>query len=184
MRTSILPLAVTVSLLAGCSADAPRRPERSAERDLTRRSLEPAPVEVASAIELARPEPKPPVRERDAVAPRPKPAPQPAERVEAAAAENVVVVPKAPIAILTPPAPEVSAAAGSDRELSPGETVTMIPASSGSSIAPDDSEPTWSGESVGTIGFGGGDTCRPRGGVRGIGVAGRFPGSVRAHHLR
>jgi hypothetical protein len=52
----------------------------------------------------------------------------------------------------------------------------VIPASAGSST-PVEAEDSWSGPrpARGILVGGGGGRCRPRGGVRGIGIAGRIP---------
>jgi hypothetical protein len=81
------------------------------------------------------------------------------------------------------PAPVEMEAEGG-RELAPGETVTIIPVSSGPTVEADGDD-SWlpSERPRGMIGRGGG-TCRPRGGVRGIGIAGRIPVGVPARRLR
>lgn len=74
--------------------------------------------------------------------------------------------------------------AGAGRELAPGKTVTVIPAASGPSIEADEDD-SWlpSEHPRGIIGAGGG-TCRPRGGVRGVGIAGRIPVGIPIRRLR
>lgn len=74
--------------------------------------------------------------------------------------------------------------AGAGRELAPGKTVTVIPATSGPSLEAD-ADDSWlpSERPRGIIGAGGG-TCRPRGGVRGVGIAGRFPVGIPTGRLR
>ena len=201
MRTnSLLPL-FTAALLTGCGPEAPRPPEQETalrnvasvtlpDRDLTLQPAAAPAVEVASPAELSRPAPEPrrsrqprvlskpaprPDRKRAAeVSPGPEPAPVPSplEAVaEAVVAEAIVAE-----------APAEDAAEGAGRELAPGRTVTVIPASSGPSLTPE--EPSWDrGEGGRGIMVGGGGRCRPRGG-RGIGIAARIPNGVPGLRLR
>ncbi len=109
------------------------------ERDLTLGSAAPPAVEVASAVELGRPEP-PTIRPTPRRRSSPKPAPAPSEappEPQAAPSPEPVAVPVALAAAELPPAAEATPAAAG-RELLPGQTVTMIPASSGPSNGGDD----------------------------------------------
>jgi pyruvate dehydrogenase E2 component (dihydrolipoamide acetyltransferase) len=186
MRAAILPLAFTAAVLAGCGSDSPQRANQETasrgvegaalpERDLTLQTPVAPAVEVASPVELSRvaPEPKPAQRAR--VAPKPAPAPAPDPVPEAAPAAQAPV-PDSTVAV---------ADVGDGRELAPGKTVTIIPASSGPSFSPED--PSWAPagpvRSIGG-GEGRGGRCRPRGGVRGIGIAGRIPSGVPGLRLR
>jgi hypothetical protein len=192
---SILPLALTTALLAGCAADSSRRSNqetasRGAERaelpdrDLTLRTPATPAVEIASPVELSRALPEPPRARRPKISPKPVPAPTPDRPPEASPDAEAAV----PASTLAEPAPVDDATAGAGRELAPGKTVTVIPASSGpSSSSPED--PSWAPEGPGRsviIGGGGGrgGKCRPRGGVRGIGIAGRIPIGVPGRRLR
>ena len=190
---ALFPLAIAAAA-GGCGSDVPMVPEESGtrgaaapERDLTLQAPAAAVVEVASPVELSRPAPeskspaaRPPAR------PKPAPVPLPEPEPEAALVAEVepVVLPTAAIAeAAVEPVPEEQPAADG-RELAPGKTVTVIPASNGPLIEADGDD-SWlpSERARGIIGAGGG-TCRPRGGVRGIGIAGRIPVGIPARRLR
>jgi hypothetical protein len=191
--TNTFPLACTVALLAACAAEAPRSlpgetassgaaadaPTNTPSRDLTLQLPAAPALEVASPVELSRPDPKPTPAPRPKVSRRPAPAPAPAPKpvAEVSPSPAVVPIPSLPVTeVGAQPVEEESAAAGSGRELAPGKTVTVIPASAGSST-PLEAEDSWSesGPARGILVGGGGGRCRPRGGVRGIGIAGRIP---------
>jgi hypothetical protein len=164
---------VVLGGLSGCGSD--RRVEsaqmRPPARDLTQ-PAEPAAVTVASPVELARARPrsssfhpnrvshKRTLVRRTPPALRAAPTPQPV----------VTAVPAVMKPISGPVAPAAEPERGIGHELAPGETVRIIPASSGPS--------TEAGEGIGDlerpagggifIGGGHGGTCRPRGGVRGF----------------
>ena len=183
---SLLPLAFTAALVTACRSEVATvggRVETAAlppavpERDLTLPAPAPPSVAVASPVELSRvrptatPAPAPAPRPRREPMPIPAPQPQPVAQ---------------PLPVAEPvvhPAP-VEMEAESGRELAPGETVTIIPVSSGPTVEADEDD-SWlpSERPRGMIGRGGG-TCRPRGGVRGIGIAGRIPVGVPARRLR
>jgi hypothetical protein len=187
---STLALALSAAVLAGCAVESPEASNqetasRAAEaiglsdRDLTLQAhATPAPA-IASPVELSRPilEPNPAPRPRPKVSPKrtPAPAPDPVPYV-LPATHAVVSVPTAAAQVLPESVPVEEVAVGVGRELAPGKTVTIIPAASGSSASPE--EPTWvpsgPGRSVIVGGGSGGGTCRPRGGVRGVGIAGRI----------
>ncbi len=187
-QVPLLPLAIAALMLAACGAESrsPRETATSvtdpaaAERDLTLRSPATPVVEIASPVELSQPTP-PPRPARRAVSRQPaKPVPPPLP-VQTAVREP----PTPPTAVVTAaPLPVEEEAAGAARELAPGKTVTAIPVSSGTSYAPEADE-SWlpSGPARGIV-VGGGDTCRRRGGVRGIGIAGRIPAGIPRHRLR
>lgn len=185
---SLLPLAFTAALVAGCRSEVATvggRGETAAlppavpERDLTLPAPAPRSVDVASPVELSRVRPTatPAPAPRPRREPRPIPAPEPqpvAQPLPVAEPEAGPVVHPAPV--------EVEAEGG--RELAPGETVTIIPVSSGPTVEADEDDSWLPAERPrGMIGRGGG-TCRPRGGVRGIGIAGRIPVGVPARRLR
>ena len=191
---SVLPLAFTAILLAACGSEAPSVPEREEtgsrpvappERDLTLRSPAAPVVEVASAVELSRPEPpSPPVRAARPRA-RPKPAPEPAPAP--APVPDPAPVPEPPTAPVIVPveAPEPEAQAGGGRELAPGKTVTIVPVSSGPAVEADAEDGWLPSERPRSIIGGSGGTCRrPSGGVRGIGIAGRIPVGIPTRRLR
>ncbi|CAN5751174.1 hypothetical protein BH24GEM1_BH24GEM1_26610 [soil metagenome] len=192
---SLLPL-LTVAALAGCATESPQPSSHETafrgvgaadlDRDLTLQAGAMPAVEVASPVELSRPAPEAPRRastsRKPVAAPAPAPVPEapPAELPAPAFSEAVAVV-------TTEEALGEEVALGAGQELAPGKTVTVIPASSGPSSAP--VEPSWvpTGPSRSVIiegGGGGGGKCRPRGGARGIGIAGRIPHGVPALPLR
>ena len=199
---SLLPLAVAAVVLAGCAAESPSNRETATsragesiptERDLTLRSPATPVVAVASPVELSRPAPKVlPARQvlparriesRRPAKPAAVPAPvrDPVPAVEAPAPTPALAVTE--VAAEAAPVEEV-AAVGAGRELAPGKTVTVLPASSGPSYAPE-ADDSWLPEGPARgIMVGGGGTCRRRGGARGIGIAGRIPIGVPRHRLR
>jgi hypothetical protein len=198
---SILPRWVTAAVLLGCATESPRSSNQETayrgaegaalpERDLTLQTPATPAVEVASPVELSRAVPEPRPARRPRISPKPAPAPTPDPIPEASAnAQAAAPVPTVAIAeVLAEPAPGEDVALGVGRELPPGKTVTVIPASSGPSSAPSE-DPSWAptepGRSV-IIGGGRGDggRCRPRGGVRGIGIGGRIPIGVPGRRLR
>lgn len=191
--TNTFPLACTVALLAACAAEAPRSlpgetassgaaaaPTKDPTRDLTLQLPAAPALEVASPVELSRPSPKPTPAPRPKASPRPARAPAVAPKPVAEVsppASAVVPIPSLPVTeVGAQPVEEESAAVGSGRELAPGKTVTVIPVSAGSST-PLEAEDSWSESrpARGILVGGGGGRCRPRGGVRGIGIAGRIP---------
>jgi hypothetical protein len=195
---SILSLALTAAGLAGCAPDSPRtsnqetavgtaQRDKLPARDLTLRTPATPAIEVASPVELSRALPQPRSTRRPRISPKPAPAPAPDPVPEASPAAEAAVPAPTMEMVRAEPAPEEDATAGAGRELAPGKTVTVIPASSGPSYSPE--EPSWGppgpGRSV-IIGGGGGrgGKCRPRGGVRGIGIAGRIPIGVPGGRLR
>ena len=187
---SLLPLAFTAALVTACRSEvgtAGGRLETAAlppavpERDLTLPAPAPPSVDVASPVELSRVPPTAAPAPEPAPRPRPEPRPVPAPEPQPIAQPLPVAPPEA--APVVHPAPVGTEAEGG-RELAPGETGTIIPVSTGPAVeaAVDD---FWlpSERPRGMIGRGGG-TCRPRGGVRGIGIAGRIPVGVPARRLR
>ena len=193
MRASLLPLAITAALAAACGSEVPSLPEQeetatgapapSPDRDLTLRTAPPAAatVEVASPVELTRPEPRPARAPRSRPAPRPAPAADPEPEAQPGQAPLALSAP-AVVPIQVEPAPDEPAAGG--RELAPGKTVTIIPASSGPSLEADEDDSWLPSERPRGIVGGSGGTCRPRGGVRGIGIAGRIPVGIPSRRVR
>ncbi|HEU5041548.1 MAG TPA: hypothetical protein VFT84_12035 [Gemmatimonadales bacterium] len=149
-------MALSFGLAAGCGPGGTAGVDRSAqplERDLTLRTSAPVAVEVASAVELGRPEVPKAKTPRRRSTPRPAPAPSEAPpRPEAAPApEPVAVETPAPVTVaaidMTAP---VETPVGDDRELAPGETITIVPVSSdpGSGGGGDIALPTEPGRGV------------------------------------
>jgi hypothetical protein len=196
MRTvSILPLAFTAAVMAGCVAETHQTSNQETasravegtdlpDRDLTLQASGTPAVEFASPVELSRPVPEPARRRKVSPTPAPAPVPEPVPEASPAAAAAVPVSSAAVAEVLAAPTPVEAAGVGVGRELAPGRTVTVIPASTGPSSSPE--EPSWApaaGRGM-IIEGGGGDRCRPRGGVRGVGIAGGIPIGVRGRRLR
>jgi hypothetical protein len=168
MRTIfLLPLTALMAVAAGCGSEARERAARSApERDLTL-VTQAAQVEIASPVEMQhlriQHRTVRPSQWAARVAPARRPSPLEPKLGLAAVA--------APLAAPEPVAqPATTASTINDRELLPGKTVTVIPASSGPSAGSDrtDELPAARGR---TIVAGGGGTCRGRGRGPGIGIA-------------
>jgi hypothetical protein len=165
MRTILLlPLLALVAVVAGCGSDIKEQASGSVpQRDLTLLSQTPE-VKITSPVEMQRPQ----VQYRTfrtsrlARAPRSRPA-------EHKLGPADVWTPSLVPAASQPVAQPVSTAAtpANDRELLPGKTVTLIPASSGASTGPDrtDDIPSARGRTPGTHR---GGRC---GGGRGPGIA-------------
>ncbi|MEO7476662.1 MAG: hypothetical protein ABIY46_15150 [Gemmatimonadales bacterium] len=181
----ILPLALAALAAAACgpSSDGTEQAAaRASERDLTLSSAEAPGLEIASPVELARRPIQPAAESR--------PSPKPATRSRAAARPRAIestTTAEAPVPVVAPtPAPGRTESAvpatpaswpPNPNELAPGESVTILPASSGPS-----SEPSWTDELPAdgrrgiAIGAGpNGGNCPPRGAggrPRGIGGGG------------
>lgn len=195
---SILSLAIAAAALAGCAAESPRTSNQETasvgtarsglpQRDLTLQTPERPALDVASPVELSRAAPEPKLARRARHSPKPAPVPAPMSVAAPAALAAVPVPAVAVVQVRAEAAREEEDAVGVGRELPPGKTVTVIPASNGPSSSPDD--PSWDpgGPGRGMIiegGGGSGGRCRPRGGVRGIGIAGRIPIGVPGRRLR
>ena len=164
----LLPLAVLA--LAGCGTEEAKQTASLPARNLALPEQAPE-VEVASALELGRPEAPQAPRQTRRSARRSQPlAPRATPAAPAATSPEPTAVTAVPAIYVPTPTASVPA---SDRELPPGKTVTIIPASTGPSPSTGDA-----GEHTGDTGhtmiIRGGDTCRKR--PRGIGIA-----SVPAH---
>jgi hypothetical protein len=172
ISTLLAPI-VAVGLVAGCGSEG--REQRTAtvpKRDLTR-ATSAQHVEVATPIELQQTRTPPRTTGLSHQAPRhsrpvrTKPVP-----VKLAATSTPVM---APVAVADPNSRFAGAVSETvnDRELAPGKTVTIIPASTGTSGGGgsgwDDDFPP--GREIPMGGSGG--RCPPRGPSPGIGIAGR-----------
>jgi hypothetical protein len=150
--TILLPLTALVAVAAGCESEGREQAAGSVpQRDLTL-VTHPARVEIASSVEMQQPK-------RTA---RPARAPRSSPR------EAKVVVIAAPETVTQPTSTAPTLA--NDRELLPGETVTLIPASNGPTTGPDEANdlPAARGR---TMGGRGGGRCRGGGRGPGIGIA-------------
>jgi hypothetical protein len=167
----VFPFALAAVALAGCRS-VPEGTEQAAlrvpERDLTLQQLPAAEKAVISPVELPRTPPESKAH-RPRRVPRPEPVtvPDGPPREAAPSAEAA-----APVAEAAVEEPRIADPPADPRELAPGQTVTVIPASSGPSVAADrtDDTPSAAGRAI-MVGRSHGGTCRPRGGVRGIGLA-------------
>jgi hypothetical protein len=164
----LLPLALAAVAAGGCRT-ASEETEQAAlgvpRRDLTLEQTPAPQVEIASPVELGRVPAERPTTHRPRRAPRPSPAPHP----EAAAPEVApAMLPPTP----APAHPAATALAASAPEqadphaLAPGQSVTIIPASSGPTTPADWTDQLPSGRERGVqMGGGGhGGRCKPRGG--------------------
>ncbi len=125
-----LTAAFSVGLLAACGPGEGDRTEATGalKRDITLQSATVPAVEVASPVELGRAEPQQRPAPRPRRSPEPALAPTPEPAPEAAPTPELALAPvKVTIATAELPAP-----APSGRELAPGQTVTVLPASTGS----------------------------------------------------
>jgi len=163
---SLIPLAVLM-LGSGCG----RGPEETGRapsvpaRDLTlERSPAPA-VQVASPLEAPRPHPERPRVQRPRRTARPAPAPVPPPAPPDAAPVAAAASAAAPTSAAH--SSETEAVAADPHTLQPGQTVTVIPASSGPSVGSDpaDAPPSRAGRAI-LIGRGHGGTCQPRGAMQ------------------
>lgn len=163
MRTIILLPLTLIVVVAGCGSEVRDQAVRSVpQRDLTLVTQTPE-VEIASPVET----------QQLRVQRRTVPASQPAARQARAKVHLATVLTPAPILTAAEPVarPAVTEATPpNDRELLPGKTVTVIPASSGPSPGParTDDLPAARGRTMVTWG---GGTCRGRGRGPGIGIA-------------
>ncbi len=160
----LLPLTALVAVVAGCGSDIKEQATGSVpQRDLTL-VTQPAQVEIASPIEMQRPQ----VQHRMARPSRLARAPRSSREPKVRVADVWVPAPVVATPQVAQPA-STAATPANDRELLPGKTVTLIPASTGPSPGSDtaDDLPAARGR---TIVAQGGGTCRGRG--RGPGIAG------------
>jgi hypothetical protein len=165
MRTIfLLPLTALVALVAGCESEGGERTTGSVpERDLTL-VTHTSEVKFASPVETQKPQ----RAARPARAPLPK---RLAPTVKLAAVAEPLAALGAPVVAAEPVTQPASTAAtpDNDRELPPGKTVTLIPASSGPSTSADEAEEFPPEGSTMVVRRGG--TCRGRGRGPGIGIA-------------
>jgi hypothetical protein len=159
MRTVYLLPFAALAVVAGCGSEAREQAARSVpQRDLTR-VTQTAEVKIASRLETQQ------LRIHRTVHPsrlaaRPTPA-----------ARSRPVAPKVVLAAVTAAEPVAQPAPANDRELLPGKTITLIPASTGPSVGSDGTDDVPAVEGRGVAVGGGGGTCRGRGRGPGIGIA-------------
>jgi hypothetical protein len=170
MRTILLlPLPALMAVVAGCGFGATEQRAGSVpRRDLTL-VTQTAGVEIASPVETQQLR----IPRRAPRASRPATGRAPVARISAVEPRVGLAVGAVSAPLLAEPVAQPAAMAptpGSDRELLPGKTITLIPASSGPSVGvdPADDFPTVRG---GTMVVRGGGTCRGRGRGPGIGIA-------------
>jgi len=166
----LLPLTALVAVVGGCGSEVRDQAAPSVpQRDLT---LVPqtAQVEIASPVETQQPQ----RAARLARAPRSSPL-EPKPELAAVAAP-LAALGAGSVPVLAAPEPlaqpvTMASTSDNDRELLPGKTVTVIPASSGPSPGSDsaDEPPAARGR---TMVVRGGGTCRGGGRGPGIGIAG------------
>lgn len=171
MRISVLLPFVSIAVIAGCRSEPGEQATGSVpERDLTL-VTQSADVKVASPVEtqlLRRPVQSMHPSEhasRPARARRSRHLGVTPAAVVAAAAPAPILIPEP----RTLPAP-IAPPANDGRELLPGKTVTVIPASSGPSISPDDTDAYPAARGRVIVSRGGGN-CGGRGRRPGIGIA-------------
>ena len=198
---SLLVVTALTLALGGCNTDSSKSPADEtamtsheagalAPRDLTLRTSSTPALEVASPVELSRPSLPSPRRAARKLSRKPAPATVPEQPPEAAPALAAAIPVPATVVdeVAADPVPVEDVSTGSGRELAPGKTVTIVPASAGPSTASPEDD-SWGASArvhCGTVirGGGGGGRCKPRGGARGIGIAGRIPVGVPGLRLR
>jgi len=175
----LLPLALAAVAAGGCRT-ASEGTEQAAlgvpQRDLTLQQTAAPEVEVASPVELARVPSEPPTTQRPRRAHRPAPARHPEANAPEVAPATLppTPAPAQPVATaLAASAPE----AADPHALAPGQSVTIIPASSGPTTPSDWTDQRPAGRERGVeVGAGGhGGRCKPRGtGMPGRGLPAAF----------
>ena len=168
MRTVLLlPLTAALAVVAGCGSEGTEQATLSLpERDLTLATQAPK-VEIASPVELQKVQTPPRSVRPSGRTPR-RPTATAAKPAAITAAPAPILAASQPVAERANPTLEPA----NDRELLPGETVTVLPVSSGPSPAPEDwldERPTARGGDfdIGDIG----GRCPRRGRIPDIGIA-------------
>ena len=160
MRTSFLfPLTALVAVAAGCGSEGREQATRSTpQRDLTL-VTQTAGVEIASSVETQQLR----IHHRTI-----RQAPRSSREPKIILAAVAAPIPAVPQPVAQPAS--TAATPANDRELLPGKTVTVIPASSGPSAGSDRADELPLAEGRTKVARGGG-TCRGRGRGPGIGRA-------------
>ena len=174
----LLPLALAAVAAGGCRT-ASEGTEQAAlgvpQRDLTLQQAAAPEVEIASPVELARAPRERPATQRPRRAHRPAPARHPEATLPEVAPATLTMPPPAP-----PAATALAASAPEEADphaLAPGQSVTIIPASSGPTTPADwtDERPSGRERGVAVGGGGSGGRCKPRGtGMPGRGLPAGF----------
>ena len=161
MRTILLlPFLASTAFIAGCGPEGREQAARSVpQRDLTLVTST-AEVKFASPVETQQ------LRAQHRTV---RSSPSGARRAPASRSRR----PEAKVVLTPATAAELPATPANDRELLPGKTVTLIPASTGPSIGSDGTDAIPTVEGRGMVVRGGGGTCRGGGRGRrpGIGIA-------------
>lgn len=173
---TLLPLALAAVAAGGCRT-ASEGTEQAAlgvpQRDLTLQQTPAPEVEIASPVELARVPAERPAAQRSRRAHRPAPARHP----EASAPDIAPVMITAAPALAQPTATASAPEEADPHALAPGQSVTIIPASSGPTTPADwtDQLPAGRERGVEVRGGGHGGRCKPRGtGMPGGGLPAAF----------
>jgi hypothetical protein len=171
---TLLPLALAALAAGGCRTASEGTEQASLgvpQRDLTLQQTPAPEVEIASPVELARSPTERPTTQRPRRAHRPAPAPHPEASAPGDAPATLSPTPAA--TALAASAPE----AADPHALAPGQSVTIIPASSGPTTPEDwtDQRPPGRERGVEVGGGGHGGRCKPRGtGMPGRGLPAAF----------
>lgn len=175
----LLPLALAAVAAGGCRT-ASEGTEQAAlgvpRRDLTLQQTAAPEVEIASPVELARAPSERPMTHRPRRAHRPAPTRLPEANLPEVAPATLTPTPAPPQPAATPLAARAPEAAD-PHALAPGESVTIIPASSGPTTPADwtDERPSGRERGVEMGGGGRGGRCKPRGtGMPGRGLPAAF----------
>ncbi|HEY1333772.1 MAG TPA: hypothetical protein VGF31_05910, partial [Myxococcaceae bacterium] len=133
MRTALGLAVFAVGIMACGTTPVDRGTVTGAlKRDITLQGSATQEIQVASPVELGRAEPRNHNTPRRKPTPKPAPAPTTRESAPMAAPAPELVAAPAPVAVAEAPTPAPDA---NGRELAPGQTVQLIPASSGPSSA-------------------------------------------------
>ena len=172
----LLPLAFAALAAGGCRTGSEGTEQAALgvpQRDLTLQQAAAPDVEIASPVELARVPRERPTTQRPRRAHRPTPAGHPDASLLEVAPARLIPTPAPAQPTATASAPE----AADPHALAPGQSVTIVPASSGPTTPGDWTDQPSSGRERGVeVGAGGhGGRCKPRGtGMPGRGLPAAF----------
>ncbi len=166
----LLPLTALVAIAAGCGSEGTEPAVRSVpQRDLTL-VTHTSEAKVASKVETQQLQIQHRTVHRSPPAARRAPVPR-SHRVEPRVVLTTVAAPRAAIAAPQPIAQPEAPSPANDRELLPGKTVTLIPATGGPSPGSDRADEIPAARGRPMVVTGGGGRCRGRGRGPGIGIA-------------